>query len=154
MNGIFKCKDKRCKICRLYLQECTFFQTANDTKWEVRSQISCNSRNVVYYLICCFCNTVSYVGKTDDLRARTNNHITGCRYGKVTDQFDLHVHTCGKKRNSNFSEPNFRLFVFMKMNDYNKLRNYERIFHQRHYDTLNRWSFDTLHRKSSLKFYL
>ena len=31
-NGIFKCKDARCIICKLYLQECTSFFTSNNHK--------------------------------------------------------------------------------------------------------------------------
>ena len=30
-NGIFKCTDKRCKLCRLYMQECKSFITARGT---------------------------------------------------------------------------------------------------------------------------
>ena len=28
-KGIFKCNDKRCKICRLYIRECSEFKLAN-----------------------------------------------------------------------------------------------------------------------------
>ena len=94
------------------------------------------SRNVIYYLKCNFCQNTSYIGKTDNLRARTNNHITGCR-NKNTNIFDNHEHSCAKIRSMSFEEPYFKLFVFIKINDYNKLRNYERLFHSRGYDTMN-----------------
>ena len=95
-RGIFKCSNKRFKICTLYLQECSSFVTANGTNWEIRCYIDCCSKNVLYYLICCFCEKVSYTGKTDILRSRTNNHITACRHGNSTDKFDNHVFNCTK----------------------------------------------------------
>ena len=84
-NGIYKCSNKRCKICRMYLQECTSFETANGKTWEVRCHINCHSLNVVYYLVCNFCKKDSYTGKTDVIRDRTNNHIRACRHGNSTN---------------------------------------------------------------------
>ena len=48
-NGIFKCSNKACKICRLYLQECTSFPTANNHEWQIKCHITCNSKNTLYY---------------------------------------------------------------------------------------------------------
>ena len=135
-KGLFKCKDKKCKICRSYIQECKSFKTANGTMWEIRCHIDCNSINVIYYLICNACNNVTYTGKTDDLRARTNNHITGCRHGKGSNKFDNHVFSCMKS--SPINEPYFKLFAYLKLSDYQKLRGYENMFHRRNYDTMNR----------------
>ena len=136
--GIFKCSDKRCKICALYIQSCKSFITANGTNWEVRCYIDCNSRNVVYYLVCCFCKKTSYTGKTDHLRPRTNNHITGCRLGNSTDKFDNHVFKCAQSMKLPLIEPFFKMYAFMSLNDYNKLRNYERKLHAEGHDTMNK----------------
>ena len=97
--GLFKCNDKRCKICRLYLQECTSFITSNKTDWNIKCYIDCNSVNVIYHLKCNYCNDTTYTGKTDTLRLRTNNHISACRNGNSTNMFDIHVHNCAAQKN-------------------------------------------------------
>ena len=140
--GCFKCSHKGCKICRIYLQNCKSFVTANGTTWDVRCFINCNSLNVIYYLVCCFCEQqgalTSYTGITDDLRERTNNHITGCRHGMTSNKLDRHVYNCARARNLPANEPYFRMYMFMALSDYNKLRNYERKLHAQGHDTLNR----------------
>ena len=80
----------------------------------------------------------SYTGKTDNLRDRTNNHITGCRHGKTSDKFDNHVYNCGKTRNLPAIEPYFKMYMFMALSDYNKLRNYESNLHAQGHDTMNK----------------
>ena len=52
--GISHCTHKSCKICKLYLQKCTSFVTSNGSEWEIKCHATCNSMNVVYYLICNF----------------------------------------------------------------------------------------------------
>ena len=78
---------------------------------------------------CNFCKAVAYTGKTDDLRLRTNNHISGCRLGNSTDKFDNHVFKCAEIMSLPLVEPYFKMYAFLKLNDYNKLRNYERKMH-------------------------
>ena len=99
--GIYaECKDPRCDICKLkYIENCTSFTTSNNTTWEIRCHINCNSKNVIYYLECNMCNgDVTKTGKTETrLRERINNHISDCRTGRTSDVFDLHVHECGIK---------------------------------------------------------
>ena len=46
-NGLYSSKQKICKICKLYLKECTSFRTANDFEWIIKCHISCNSCNVI-----------------------------------------------------------------------------------------------------------
>ena len=135
-NGIYKCSDLRCKICQLYLVECTSFKTANDTEWVVKSHITCNSREVIYFQICSFCNTESNIGKTVDLRSRINNHISACRLGNSTDKFDNHVYKC--PHGNNKLEPYFKLMIFMEVNDTNKLVVYENYLQKQGHDTINR----------------
>ena len=135
--GIHHCSRSNCKICRLYLQKCDTFTTSNGTVWSVKCHVHCNSKNAIYHLICNFCNEVTYLGKTDSLRDRTNNHITGCRHGTSSDRFDNHVYSCSRRKNKPHVEPFFKLFVYMVLNDYNKLRNYERKLHLQGNDVLN-----------------
>ena len=82
--------------------------------------------------------TETSVGKTDNLRLRTNNHISSCRTGNGTNLFDLHVHSCAKKQKKELVEPFFKLFAFMELTDYNALRNHERRLHLQGHDTINK----------------
>ena len=136
--GIFHCNHRGCKICKLYLQECKSFLTSNGSSWDVKCHATCNSKNVLYFLICYFCNSTSYTGKTDDFRPRTNDHISKIRKGKSTNQFDIHVHQCAKKaKKATMVEPFFKAYIFMVVSDYNKLLNLERKLHLAGHDTLN-----------------
>ena len=51
--------------------------------------------------------------------------------------FDIHVHNCAAQKNEQMIEPYFKLFAFMKVNDYQKLRSYESLLQSRRYDTMN-----------------
>ena len=84
-----------------------------------------------------FCKVESYIGKMDDCRERTNNHMTGCRYGKSTKNFDKHVFGCAKERGMDLLEPYFKLYILMVCNNYHKLLSYESALHARGLDTLH-----------------
>ena len=134
--GLFKCKSKKCILCRDYIQECQSFFTANNTEWHIRSSINCNSRNVIYYLRCLCCNReVSYTGRTVNLRKRMNNHISECRTGNTTDIFDMHVFKC--KQSSSRGEPFFEILAFIRLKESYQLTSYEKHFHSLRYDTMN-----------------
>ena len=68
---------------------------------------------VVYYVICAGCNAFSNIGKTNNLRKRTNVHISSCKSGNTTDRFDKHVFEC----KADHVEPLFKLYVLMEIND-------------------------------------
>ena len=92
-NGLFTFTSKKCKLCRLYIQECKSFTVANGSEWCIKGHITCNSKNVVYYVVCAFCmGKVSKTGKTNNFRLRMNNHISECKSGETSDLFALHVH--------------------------------------------------------------
>ena len=121
-----------------YIQPCTSFTCANNKIWEIKSHITCNSRNVIYYLVCNMCESTTYAGKTwQKLRGRLNDHITKSRSGKGSNKFDLHVHECGQK-NGNLEPPFFKVFAFMVLSDKCMLLTYENYFHRNGYDTMNR----------------
>ena len=46
----YECKDSRCNLCALYIQECSSFITSNGHNWKVRCHVSCHSTNVLYCL--------------------------------------------------------------------------------------------------------
>ena len=132
--GLQKCIDKRCKLCRLYIEEGDRFITSNGEEWILKSQLTCNSINVIYFLKCTNCIT-TYIGKTNNFRLRMNNHISSCIHGNSSDKFDNHVYKClGNKK----TEPYFTIRIMMSLNDSNKLLEYEQYLHTKGYDTMNR----------------
>ena len=133
------CKDKRCNLCSLgYIQPCTAFKCSNGKIWEIRSVITCNTINVVYYICCLMCNVDTYTGKTwQKLRGRTNDHISKCRGGTGDNKLDRHVYSCGIK-NKCLAPPYFKVYAFMALSSREKLLTYEKYFQRNGYDTLNR----------------
>ena len=139
--GVHKCSSARCKICKLYLQVETEVSMNNGVIWQIRCVASCNSLNVLYFLECIFCGLENYIGKTDNCRERTNNHISGCRYGRTPNIFDQHVHTCATAKGMNLldsnNEPFFKLHILMVCSNYYKLLSYESALHKKGLDTMN-----------------
>ncbi len=135
-NGIFHCNRSNCNICKDYLVECKSFAAENGFIWEIKSHITCHSMNVLYFQRCNYCNKVSNVGKTNNLRKRTNVHISSCRTGNGTDVFDKHVHQHHEGKDE--IGPYFKLWIFMEVGDPTKLLTYENYFHRRGFDTINR----------------
>ena len=95
LQGLFNRNNKSCKLCALYIKPCASFKTSNNVTWYIRSHLTCQSKNVIYVLKCSSCNySTTYIGKTIDLRSRLNNHMTSCRLGGSTDNFDNHIFYC------------------------------------------------------------
>ena len=136
--GIQKCTRANCKICHLYLQDVKEFTLSSGKTWSVRDNINCRSKNVIYYLTCCRCqNHTTYIGKTVDLKGRTNQHITGCRHGNGPNKFDNHVFNC-TKFDTELKEPYFKLFVMMKFQNEKPLLTYESYLQSMGHDTMNK----------------
>ena len=139
--GLHKCNSPRCKLCKFYVKEESSFTTSNGTKWELKQFADCNSLNVIYFLQCNFCNRETYIGKTGNLRDRTNNHISCCRTGSGNNIFDNHVYTCANTNGTNISEdlqPFFIFHIMMVIRDYDRLLSYESQLQTQGHDTLNR----------------
>ena len=82
------------------------------------------------------CDVTTYTGRTNNLRLRTNNHISSCANGTGTDIFDIHVYNCGVK-DGNLHKPYFKLYAFMEFNSEQKLILYEKMLHKKKLDTMN-----------------
>ena len=135
--GAFKCHRSNCNICKIYLQEVREFICSNGKTWEIRCHITCKSKNVLYFLVCNMCNKETYTGKTNNLRKRTNVHISSCRTGNTDNIFDIHVYNCGIKNKCHI-EPFFKLYTFMSVSREEGLIHYEKKLHREKYDTMNR----------------
>ena len=142
LKGLFKCTDKRCKICLLYVNEGNSFVMFNNLRWELRSHITCRDINVIYYLKCNMCDhKETYVGKTvgDNVagfKSRIDQHISDCRTGTSTCKFPINVYHCAVK-NKCLKEPHFQLNIMMKLKGSRQLEFYENYFHKKGYDTIN-----------------
>ena len=132
---ISKCNDTRCLICKYYLQPITNFKLSNGDLWVIKRNMSCKSKNVIYFLSCNQCDgKATYIGKTNNLRFRTNQHISTCRTGRGSDKFDQHVFECGKFAPR---EPFFKLYPMLQLNNEDALLTYEKHFQMNGYDTIN-----------------
>ena len=132
-----------CKLCELYIQECTSFRCSNGKVWEIKSRIDCHSENVLYYLKCLWCpdpeDPETYTGKTNVIRDRMNNHISSCRNGNSTDIFDKHVYACRKRHGPKGDiEPFFHIYAFYTIKNVDALETHERNLHKQGLDTMNR----------------
>ena len=59
--------------------------------WYIRRHITCQSKNVIYFLKCPSCKYgTTHIDKTVNLRSLINNHITSFRLGGFTDKSDNH----------------------------------------------------------------
>ena len=135
-DGLFRCTNNQCKLCRLYIQQCKSFVVSDGSTWTIKGHITCQSMNVVYYLVCISCNgNTSKTGKTNNFRLRMNNHISESKSGKTSDVFDQHVHKCSKDVKN---EPLFKIFAFFEVADRTLLIPYEDHLHQKGFDSINR----------------
>ena len=135
--GLFRCASNHCKLCKDgYIQECSEFTTSNGFVWEIKSHITCNSTNVIYFLKCNSCKVTTYTGKTNNLRKRMNGHKSSCVLGNSTDIFDNHVFKCRRELNMDVS-PLFLVYAFLTVNDPKLLIPYENFLQQQGHDTMN-----------------
>ena len=134
-NGTYACNDVRCKICIQYLVKCDKVVGDKGVVWNIPSPITCQSKMVIYYIVCLGCNHFCNVGKTNVLRLRINQHICTSKSGDTTDKFDKHVFSCKKDH----LEPLFKLYLLMEVDNYDKLLIYEDYFHKQGFDICNRF---------------
>ena len=66
-----------------------------------------------------------------------NNHITACHYGTSTDKFDNYVFKFSNKDKHVAKEFCFKIYVFMTVNNKNKLLCYESCSHKMGFNTIN-----------------
>ena len=114
--GLFNCRGG-CKYHREgYIKPCAFFTFGRNNKftWEYRRFFNCDSKNVIYVLVCRKCWKF-YIGETSDLKVRTRKHKSDVRHPKNSFCRELseHLRSCS-------SSPHFRIFPIMYVDDRNK----------------------------------
>ena len=117
---MFKCNDKRYKICRLYIIACSEFELANKKQWKVKKNISCRSRNFIHYLkskLSMYEPYKPYIGKAigdhiHGLKTRMNNHITVY----IMSLMIYYIFNCIKRNNKQLVGPFFVYTSFFPSN--------------------------------------
>ena len=74
VTGSCKCHGKRCAVCLNVNKTSTFTNSVTHETYKINHKFDCNSKCLVYLLICKQC-WKQYVGQTiDDFRFRWNNN--------------------------------------------------------------------------------
>ena len=69
-----KCGDKRCKCCENIIETSSFLFSDINLEFQIKTDMNCNSKNLIYVLFCNGCNQ-RYVGQSgDELRSRCRVH--------------------------------------------------------------------------------
>ena len=130
---VTKCGDKRCKCCT-HIQRSNSVKFESGMRFEVKTNMDCNSSNLIYVITCAGCNG-QYIGETGDvLRNRVRVHRqhindANTRQLKVSE----HIDKCSNK------EPKFWIFPFYKLSnsDTTFRREKEQFFIRKAKPTLN-----------------
>ena len=117
-SGLFNCR-RGCKYHRQgYIKPCLFFAFGkrNEFFWEYRRFFDCDSKNVIYVVVCRKCGKF-YIGETGDLKVRTRKHKSDISHPKNSYCRELseHLRSCS-------SSPHFRIFPILYVEDRNKRR--------------------------------
>ncbi len=87
-RGTYMCTDKRCQIGPRIIQGNIFTSTSMGRTYFINAKFDCNSCNVVYLLTCSVCK-LQYVGSTNNVRLRMNNHRSRIRsHFSKTNEYD------------------------------------------------------------------
>jgi uncharacterized protein (UPF0297 family) len=90
-----KCGKKRCKLDEFLPNQNTFTSFQNKSKFQLQSNLDCDSENVIYLISCKLCQK-QYVGETKcPLRWRATRHLSDIRLEEdthVSEHFNLPDH--------------------------------------------------------------
>ena len=106
-----KCGNSKCGVCP-FSNENPFIKF-NDFIIPLQSNSSCNSKDIIYIIICNLCNSL-YIGQSQSLKKRMTTHIRGCTLN-IKDYSSCvcvvnHFNLIGHKASQNFE------FVIFKSN--------------------------------------
>lgn len=97
-HGVKKCENKKCGVCDILIEGNHYKFKNTSTPFEIRKNLTCNSKNVVYVMECSNC-AENYIGCTQALNYRVALHksnikIADNRYLNVSK----HIATCGNAK--------------------------------------------------------
>ena len=97
--GLHPCQKSRCKLCSIVLEESSFSSPNNPNTYMCRGSSTCQTKNVVYELLCQKCSAF-YIGKTiTPLNLRMNQHRSS-----VTRGLDLPINVHAASHQATFDE--------------------------------------------------
>ena len=131
-SGLFNCRG--CKYHKQgYIKPCLFFTFGKENAflWEYRRYFTCDSKNVIYVVVCRKCWKF-YIGETSDLKVRTRKHKSDIKHPKNSNCRELaeHLRSCS-------SAPHFRIFPLMYVDNRNRRRFIESRLIKRYRPPLN-----------------
>ena len=91
-NGCFKCN--KCYLCRHYLQETNTFTSYHTNQvFDIRQNITCNTKNVIYLIECILhqCSNVGYM--TNNMKMRFSNNKSHVKKKNATCEICAHLIT-------------------------------------------------------------
>ena len=105
---ISKCNRPNCGLCTYLLEGCEYTFKCGLT-FKVKTDISCNVKNIIYAIVCQGCGK-EYIGETSHMRNRITVHkqqikVPSTRILKVSK----HLDDCSS------TEPKFLVFPFYKL---------------------------------------
>ena len=106
-NGCFKCN--KCYLCRHYLQETNTFTSYHTNQvFDIRQNITCNTKNVIYLIECILhqCSNVGYT--TNNMKMRFSNNKSHIKKKNATCEICTHLitenHNINFQTNSTYDE--------------------------------------------------
>ena len=118
-----------------YVKRCTFFRFGKKDKfsWNYTRFFNCDSKNVIYILICRTC-WMFYIGETKNLKPRTRKHRSDVLHPKNTycKKLTAHLRKCSKMKG-----PYFRIYPVFYVADQSRRRFIEKRFIARFRPPLN-----------------
>ena len=94
---INKCGGSHCELCEIII-ETSEIEFENGITFHIKSKMNCNSLFLIYVLICDKCGR-KYIGETENLRDRINNHkkdTNNANYRKLFS--NKHFHSCSNNK--------------------------------------------------------
>ena len=106
--GCSKC-SKKCAVCP-YISENDSFHGLDGSSYQMARKVTCDSRNVIYFISCIECSAPIFGGETGDrVYARMQNHLSRIRARNTADPVGHHFNT------ERHSIENFRFTVIEKV---------------------------------------
>ena len=110
--GVKKCNQKTCGTCPYILEKDTVYFDSVRNNFKIKSQLSCDSRNLIYAIFCSGCNKF-YIGYTGNLRNRVSGHK--CDLKKEDHNMEVYKHISSCVKGQNHTTP-FKIIPFYKCN--------------------------------------
>ena len=92
--GCFKCDKNRCDLCKNYFIESRIFRSFKTGKsYSIRSNLTCDSKNVIYLVSCKKCQ-LQYIGSTTtEFKVRFRNHKSSMVTNKKSCEVAVHFNS-------------------------------------------------------------